>query len=755
MRTGVLARHFAIAVLLTVSAAGQSNSAIPLLYQPLIPTSKAQGSKAFTLTVNGTGFAPTAVVNWNGSPRLTEVVSSHQVKASINASDVESVETAWITVTNPAPGGGASNVVFFPVRERATSIAMAITQPFPGATAVVAGDFNNDGKLDVAWMGPTGLNVSLGKGNGTFQAPIASEALAFDTLVAGDFNADGKLDVAGSNGGGSVQLLLGNGDGTFTGGWTYSPALGGGNFLAAADFGQSGSLGLYHSQWDLGSQWFDIIYGGNPGTSFDTSYVPGPAAVGDFNGDGMLDLAIPDASGEDIDIWLGSAGGGFHELGSFTGGDWPLVTADMNQDGKLDVVSGCIWVGGGDGTFKAGGCAPLIGGYGGQSAVGVGDFNGDGKLDAALNSPPVGIIVALGAGNGTYQNAFLFAFPPGAGSGGAGAVGDFNNDGKLDLVTSDGYLLLQTTLGLTPFSMKYGSQNVGTKSAAQVATLTNVGTTAHTIDKILFTGSAPGQFSQTNDCGSSLAAGSSCTISVTFSPTRGGALAAALTVSYPGTASPQKVAVSGTGIPLPMATLLPSTLTFATQLIGTASAEQTATLTNTGSLPVAISNISAVGAFSQTNNCPTSLGVGASCGIQVVFTPQAAGVAKSSLAVTDNAKGSPQKVALIGTGTALKVVPAGVNFGDQEVGTNSAAAAITVTNFRALAVSITQIGITGTDAGDFAQTNNCGTSVAGHGSCTISVTFKPTAAGARSASVSVTDDGGASPQMVPLAGTGT
>jgi hypothetical protein len=96
-----------------------------------------------------------------------------------------------------------------------------------------------------------------------------------------------------------------------------------------------------------------------------------------------------------------------------------------------------------------------------------------------------------------------------------------------------------------------------------------------------------------------------------------------------------------------------------------------------------------------------------------------------------------------------------VNFGNQKVGTKSAAAPITLTNVGANAVSITQIAIAGTNAGDFVQTNDCGASLAGHGSCTINVTFKPAATGARSASVSITDNGGASPQSVALAGMGT
>ncbi len=115
--------------------------AVPFVNLSLVPVSVTPGSPAFTLTVTGTGFASTAVVKWNRSPRLTEVISSTELKATINAFDVAKAGTAWVTVTNPAPGGGTSDVVFFPIRPTFSAVAMAGRQAFSNVSGAVAGWF--------------------------------------------------------------------------------------------------------------------------------------------------------------------------------------------------------------------------------------------------------------------------------------------------------------------------------------------------------------------------------------------------------------------------------------------------------------------------------------------------------------------------------------------------------------------------------------------------------------------------------------
>jgi len=240
---------------------------------------------------------------------------------------------------------------------------------------------------------------------------------------------------------------------------------------------------------------------------------------------------------------------------------------------------------------------------------------------------------------------------------------------------------------------------------------------------------------------------------VVFRPKALGAMSAALNVAFIGTGSPQTIPLTGIGVTT-LVTLAPSDLSFPKQLINTVGTSQIATLTNTGTQPVTVSGIATTGPFSETNDC-SSLYPSYSCQINVTFSPLAAGAAHGGLVVSDNAEGSRQTLSLSGTGTVVQLSDVGVNFGDEQVGTQSSAASITVTNKGGLAISISQIAITGTNAGDFAETNNCGSGLAGGASCTIVITFTPIATGARSATLSITDSGGGSPQTVALAGTGT
>src|SRR5580704_9690602 len=164
MRASV--RTACVAVVLLVLASwgpplsGQSPNPVPLIDDPLVPTSVAPGGSGFTLTVNGTGFVSASVVNWNGSPLTTHFVNSSQLTATVPAGNIATSGSAWVTVTNPAPGGGTSLPAFLRIATPMTSPSFVsysqntIFDHF-GILELLTGDFNGDRKLDLAFIADT------------------------------------------------------------------------------------------------------------------------------------------------------------------------------------------------------------------------------------------------------------------------------------------------------------------------------------------------------------------------------------------------------------------------------------------------------------------------------------------------------------------------------------------------------------------------------------------------------------------------
>jgi hypothetical protein len=317
-------------------------------------------------------------------------------------------------------------------------------------------------------------------------------------------------------------------------------------------------------------------------------------------------------------------------------------------------------------------------------------------------------------------------------------------------------------VSLAPSSLSFGNQPQGTSSAPQTLTLTNTGGSTLSITGIAIAGTNPGDFAQTNNCGTSVPAGASCTFSITFTPTASGNRSATLDITDNAGGSPQHVSLAGTGV-APMVTLNPTSLSFGNQNVGTTSGAKGIQLKNTGNAVLTISGIAITGTnatdFTQTNNCPSSLAAGAQCNINVTFTPTAFGTRAASLSVSDDASNSPQTASLTGSGTSpsttnVTLSPNKLSFGNQQIGSTSATQTTTLQNTGQSTLVITNIAIAGPNPGDFAQTNNCGTSVPAGASCTFSITFTPTASGNRSATLNITDNAGGSPQHVSLTGTG-
>jgi hypothetical protein len=386
------------------------------------------------------------------------------------------------------------------------------------------------------------VSILLGNGDGTFQAPLSFNTIfnsGFQTsafaLAAGDFNGDGKVDLAVSTffQGGAIIIYQGQGDGTFLAGAQYT-------------------IGTTLSQ------------------------PPQAIVVADFNGDGKLDLALADGiEASHLSILLGNGDGTFQSEVEYATGSYPyaIMAADFNGDGKLDLAvananvaasSVSILFGNGDGTFQTHVDYPT--GVGAQSLA-LGDFNGDGKLDLiAADTASNTLSVLFGNGDGTFQPHQDFVV-------GARPISivarDFNGDGHLDLAVANNgsntvsILLRQIPIvALSGSTLAFGNQPIGTSSGAQAVTLKNSGTAILGISSVALTGPNGGDFSQTNNCGNSVAVGVSCTINVTFTPTTTGAESAILSVNDNAAGSPQTLTLTGTGMAPLVITASSGTMTY-------------------------------------------------------------------------------------------------------------------------------------------------------------------------------------------------
>jgi len=487
------------------------------------------------------------------------------------------------------------------------------------AASVAVADVNGDGKPDLLVANLCGGNVCpaegsvgvlLGNGDGTFKTAVTYDSGGFDaiSIAVADVNGDGKPDVVVVNecnstpfcsGDGLVAVLLGNGDGTFKTAVTYDSGANGALSVAVADMNGDGKP--------------DLVVTNCSTTTNCNNYGPGSVAVLLGNGDGTFQTAVVYPTGGDP--------------GS-------VAVGDLKGDGKLDVVvaqcagplSGCepgevsVLLGNGDGTLQ-----PPVNYSSGADAPGsttLADLNGDGKLDVVVSnsfSPPnlhgngaVGVL--LGNGDGTFQTVVPYDLN---GLGGALAVADVNGDGKPDVVVT----------------VEGGSC-----------------TSSSTLAVLL--GNGDGTFQPEVDFCS--AGTPNATSDIAVADLKGDGRLDLVVATCLGSACVDNGAVGvliNTGT---TAQLSPTSLNFAPQAPGTNSSPQTVTLTNIGVAALTLSGISIGGTdatgFAQTNNCPSALATNASCQIKVTSVPNAAGAQTASLNITDSALGSPQTVALTGTG---------------------------------------------------------------------------------------------------------
>ena len=574
---------------------------------------------------------------------------------------------------------------------------------FPAGTSpamISNADLNNDGHLDlivldqvvISGQASGAVSILLGNGDGTFKSHV--DYPPGGTFIAtADLNGDGNLDLVTTNGQtqGAFSVYLGKGDGTFHSAVTYptNPSPGS---VAIGDFNGDGKLDLAVTSFSATSM-LSIFLGNGDGTfqpaqQFAAGSFTASAIAGDFNGDGKLDVAISGASV--VSILVGNGDGTFQPHLDYDVPQSPvwLAAGDLDGDGGLDLAA--VRLSGGSAvsillnrpvlavspTQMNFGTHTIAGTTAEQTLLLSNPGSVPVKFGGALLSGPAGsdftATVPCAAqipvgGNCSIPVAFR---PIAAGQRNAQLMVTNNAPGSAQIVsltgkgTGPGVLLSSTTLSfpLQPF---------GVTSAPLSVTLTNSGDQPVNIGAISIAGPNPGDFAQTNTCGTlpaAIAPGSTCTFNVTFtsSPSGGLGRTANLTITDNTLDSPQSVLLIGS-ISSPEVNFSPAAATFAPQIVGTTSNSQAITLSNVGNAPLIIQSLQVTGPdagdFNQTSNCPITpnmLAAAASCTITATFIPSAIGPKTATLTVTHNAPCCGQDIVLNGTGTdfSLATTPA-------------------------------------------------------------------------------------------------
>jgi hypothetical protein len=354
------------------------------------------------------------------------------------------------------------------------------------------------------------------------------------------------------------------------------------------------------------------------------------------------------------------------------------------------------------------------------------------------------------------------------------AYGPVGTPAVTDAVSASG---VAASAALLPQAgLNFGYQQVATAATAQAVSIVNTGLgPLQVTGAALAGGTAPGDYAiLAPSCVGFIPAGGNCAVNIGFTPRAIGTRQTNLNVTFGAGVPAQSVVLTGVGItpastglvdPATGAAVTAATLAFGSQPLNTASAPRLVLLANTGSGALPVGTIQFTGAtpndFSQTNTCGTRLIVGATCQIYVTYNPvTAVGPSSATLAVTVPGVAAPITAPASGTATAAAaatLTPAALAFPVTQTGTSSAALNLVLASTSASALPIRSIAVSGPNAKDFGQTNNCGAGIAGSATCTITVTFTPSvpgtaaAPGSESATLTVVDGGGT--QTVALSGT--
>jgi hypothetical protein len=649
---------------------------------PASPTGKVSFvDTSFSNTVLATAAlgAGTAGNGWLISQ--TPAVGSYplsEVAEDFNGDGIPDLAVLW---TNDTINGPFSVTILFGKGDgtftTGPTVQPAGIQSYP---TMIGGDYNGDGKVDLAVLSYNGYSVSYitvlpGNGDGTFATPITSQVYSqpstggdviLGTLAAADCNGDGKLDIAVVGdyvSWGGVTVLLGNGDGSFTAAGPNLDVTADFGLIATGDFNGDGIPDLVVTNYFEDGTPPTIFLGKGDGTfsapkpvSFTLEGGPTSVLVADFNGDGILDLAFSDFIG--VEIALGNGDGTFTETSAspipVPDELYSLQAGDFNHDGKLDLAGLdnyadqiVLLLGAGDGTFVVTATTPVVSTSLGPFQIAAADFNGDGMPDLAMLTKNVGTASILLTAPTETATATVHGIAPSE-AGTHNVDASYAGDSNYGAVTS-GTVPLSGGLapvGVSPATLSFGNEVVGATSPAKTVTLKNTTAVTLYINSITLSG----DFAiSANTCGATLAARKSCKVSVTFTPIAAGSLTGTLTFNDDAANNPQTVPLSGMGVE--PATLTPASAVYAKQKVGTTSTAKTFTLTNNQTVDLTGIASSTTGHFAvSATTCGATLNAKAKCKISVTFTPTEIGTQTGQLIVKDSAGNSPQTSNLTGTG---------------------------------------------------------------------------------------------------------